>query len=228
MAYALDQAIRPASSIAVSEWVKSMAGPSLIQKAALVAQAESGTDPRGIVEAARSEGRLPQLEGAYSNSSSVRSFSRPGTPGPSAATVQTVTELPAPTHNKPSRAGTYVGIVIGVSVAAMALVFLFAVPLSHRPAAASPADTAPSAAVPGASTPSAVAAPPSTGTAAPEGTHDASLAGTASRPPVTSAAPPPAGSARPGAPAGNAATRPPPVKAKPGSSGGINELLDTR
>src|SRR5208283_2146084 len=100
---------RPASAIAVGQWVQQLVGPALAQKAALVQQAESGVDPHGVVAPMRSEGSLPQIDGPYSNSSSFKSVSRAGTPGPSAANVEPVPVAPAPADGPPSRAGTYVG-----------------------------------------------------------------------------------------------------------------------
>jgi serine/threonine-protein kinase len=62
MAHALDACLRPASSMAVATWVQRTAGESLDQKAALVALAESGSEPRGNLEALRASGRLPEVE----------------------------------------------------------------------------------------------------------------------------------------------------------------------
>ena len=81
MAYALDQAIRPASAIAVGQWVQQLVGPALAQKAALVQQAESGVNPHGVVAPMRSEGSLPQIDGPYSNSSLLQVGLARGYPG---------------------------------------------------------------------------------------------------------------------------------------------------
>jgi serine/threonine-protein kinase len=76
MAHALDETLRPASSMTVSEWVQRVAGPALQKKAELVAQAESAVDlsdtvPGEVDAGLRLSGRLPQIGASDSNSDSA-------------------------------------------------------------------------------------------------------------------------------------------------------------
>ena len=62
MAEALDAVLRPASTMRVSQWVLGLAEESLQKKAALVAVAEQGSEPRGGFTALRTSGVLPAFE----------------------------------------------------------------------------------------------------------------------------------------------------------------------
>jgi serine/threonine-protein kinase len=237
MAHALDEATRPASSIVVGEWVQQTAGPSLRQRAELVAQAETSSNPRGLLATMRAAAHLPWLGRTEPGSSAShvflrKAFARPGSSSDwglsrqSAGDVETVAERPSRAGSRGRQTARYAGLGVGASIAAVALLLVFASPASRRSAAASPGDAAPRVA--------AAVKPPASGTPAaatpwtpvPEDTHSSGPAGAVVVTPVGSAV---TASASPSGSAAHAggATRPSPATTRAGSIG-VKHLLDTR
>jgi serine/threonine protein kinase len=165
MAADIDQALRPASAMVVTQWLEGIAGPALAERHALVSEIESGS----LRAVARPE-LLKELAGSVGRISTDGSGQVPlplPPPPSSAATIGTHSSASmasltykTPATKPPSRVALWVGAGVALVVLAGAGVFLSRGGTT-TPTAASPTTSASASASASASTSTSISTPTS-------------------------------------------------------------------